>query len=103
MQIIYIFSSLVPQISTLEDCNHNAPVYGKFHRHDRSQLGLSSLFDRLAAIFCSMTRNPLSSNEQMEPTTAAFGTTFRKKRGQSPARSAVESLQKPSTHLRYMT
>ena len=84
MQIIYIFSSLVPQISTLEDCNHNAPVYGKFHRHDRSRLGMSSLFDRLAANFCSMTHNPLSSNEQMEPTTAAFGTTFRKSGAKAP-------------------
>ena len=85
MQMIYIFSSLVPLISTLEAFNHKAGVYGKFHRHDRSQLGLSSFFDELAAIFCSVIHNLLSSNEQTKPTIGAFGTTVRNKQGQSPA------------------
>ena len=99
MQMIYIFSLPSPQISTLEDFNHNAPVYGKFHRHDRFHVGLSSFYDRPAATFYSVISNLLSLNEQPKPTTAAFGTTVRNKRGQSPARSALESLQKPLAHL----
>ena len=58
-RMIYTLSSLVPEISTLEDFSHNAPVYGNFHGHDRSQLGLSSFYNRPAAIFCSVISNSL--------------------------------------------